>query len=71
MKNQWLYGVLLTVGMAALVSSCSRVQEPWIPSDSYLKQERARSSEQQQQLRERAIYNMIDRSSGREMTRTS
>lgn len=71
MKNQWLYGVLLTVGMAALVSSCSRVQEPWIPSNSYLKEERTRSMEQQQQLRERALYNMIDRTRGRELNRTS
>ncbi len=71
MKNQWLYGVLLGVAMTALAGGCSRVQEPWIPSNSYLKDERSRSMEQQQQLRERALYNMIDRTRGREITRTS
>lgn len=61
----------IAIALAAL-AGCSKVQEPWVPSKDYLKAERERSPEEQQQLRERALYNQVDRMGDiRQMNRTS
>lgn len=62
--------VVLAVSLLAL-AGCSRVQEPWVPSKSYLQNERDRTADEQQQLRERLLYNQTDRTGNREITRTS
>lgn len=62
--------IVLAVGLLGL-AGCSKVQEPWVPSKSYLQDERSRTGEEQQQLRERLLYNQTDRTGNREITRTS
>lgn len=70
MKARTTGFIVLAVGLLGL-GGCSKVQEPWVPSKSYLQDERSRTGEEQQQLRERALYNQIDRTRLREMNRTS
>jgi hypothetical protein len=41
----------VTLGILVLVAACrSSVQEPWVPEDGYLQQERARSAQLESQL---------------------
>ncbi len=52
-------GLLLAI--AIMLAACNtHVQEPWVPNDSYLKSERARSPELAQQL-DRRISEQYDR----------
>ncbi len=50
---------VVAIGLIAL-TSCSKIQEPWVSSDTQLKQERSRSVEQQMQLRNRLVFNQVD-----------
>ena len=62
MKNQTrITGLLFAALLVGATVSCSRVQEPWVPSEGTLKEERARAPEQQQNLRERLITGQVDR----------
>jgi hypothetical protein len=40
----------LILGVLTLVACSSYVQEPWVPEDGYLQQERARSAQLERQL---------------------
>ena len=60
-KTKRAIGLLLAALAAATVVNCSRIHEPWVPSENTLKEERARAPEQQQNLRERLATGQIDR----------
>ena len=45
--RDWL---IVTLGILALAACRSYVQEPWVPQDGYLQQERARSAQHERQL---------------------
>jgi len=48
---------ILTIGTVA----CSHVEDPWVPSSSYLKQERERSPQLAMQMRIRVMETQTDR----------
>ncbi len=52
---------LVLLLLAAGVVGCSRVQDPWVPSSSYLKQERERPAQLADHLRQRVMETQIDR----------
>jgi hypothetical protein len=54
MKGKLVCLSLVTFGMVTL-SSCAKIQEPWVQSENQLKQERTRTPEQQQALRQRLL----------------
>jgi protein involved in sex pheromone biosynthesis len=63
--------MLLVAAVAMVLAGCARVQEPWDHRDHF-KQERARSPEQEKQLRERALEGETDRHMGiQQVNRTS
>jgi hypothetical protein len=43
----------VTLGIIVLAGCHSYVQEPWVPEDGYLQQERARSAQLERQLDQR------------------
>lgn len=53
----WTFLVLTVVGAAG----CARIHEPWVGSDEQWSQERARSSDQQVELRSRLANTQVDR----------
>ncbi|MDX5152485.1 MAG: hypothetical protein R3188_08420 [Acidiferrobacterales bacterium] len=52
-----LFLAILTIGTVA----CSRVEDPWVPNSSYLKQQRERSPELAMQMRIRVMETQTDR----------
>lgn len=54
MRGKFVYLLLVALGLATL-ASCAKVEEPWVPSENLLKQERMRSAEQQAALRNRLL----------------
>ncbi len=52
MKSRLICLSLAAVGMIAL-ASCAKIEEPWVNSKDQLKDERSRSVEEQQALRQR------------------
>ena len=60
-KETRVIGLLFATLIVGATVSCSRVQEPWVPSEGTLKEERARAPEQQINLRERLITSQTDR----------
>lgn len=51
----------LMLALLLLASACQRIQEPWIHEDNPLDEERARSPENQQALRQRFMWVQTDR----------
>ncbi|MFQ5938231.1 MAG: hypothetical protein ACE5LB_17655 [Acidiferrobacterales bacterium] len=54
MKSKVVRLAFAAVGVI-LLSSCSRIEEPWVSNEDQLKQERSRSVAQQQILRQRLL----------------
>ena len=54
MRDKLAYLLLVAFGLV-LLAGCAKVEEPWVPSDSQLKQERMRTPEQQAALRHRLL----------------
>jgi hypothetical protein len=52
MKSRLICLSLAAVGMVAL-ANCAKIEEPWVRSEDQLKDERSRSVEEQQALRQR------------------
>ena len=52
-----LFLTILVAGTAA----CSHVEDPWVPNNDYLKQQRERPPAAAMQLRQRVIETQIDR----------
>lgn len=50
---------VVAIGLIAL-TSCSKIEEPWVSSDTQLKEERSRSMAQREQLRFRLTLNQVD-----------
>lgn len=55
------FGILVIAALLAAPLSCSPIQEPWVRSGDHLQKERARSSEQQLELRGRMKTTQVDR----------
>ena len=53
--------LLLLAALVASTAACSRVEDPWVPNDSYLKQQRERPPATAMQLRQRVLETQIDR----------
>ncbi len=54
MRDKLVYLLLAAFGLVIL-AGCAKVEEPWVPNESLLKQERMRSPEQQAALRHRLL----------------
>jgi hypothetical protein len=54
MRAKLLWFALAALGMVML-ASCAKVHEPWVSSESQLKQERTRTPDQQAALRHRLL----------------
>jgi hypothetical protein len=54
MRGKFVYLLLVALGVVTL-AGCAKVEEPWVPSENLLKQERTRSHEQQAALRNRLL----------------
>ena len=52
---------LLLALLTASTLACSRVEDPWVPNDSYLKQQRERPPAVASQLRIRVMETQTDR----------
>jgi len=53
--------LLLVAVLVSGTAACSRVEDPWVPNDSYLKQQRERPPANAMQLRQRVLETQIDR----------
>ncbi len=51
----------LALVIIGLLQGCTPIQEPWVEDEEMLKQERERSMEQQQALRQRLAAGQADR----------
>ena len=54
MRDNLVYPLLVAGGLV-LLAGCAKIEEPWVPNDNQLKQERMRSPEQQAALRHRLL----------------
>jgi len=53
--------LLLLAILVAGVTACSRVEDPWVPNDNYLKQQRERPPAVAMKLRQRVTETQTDR----------
>ena len=54
MRDKLVHVLLVACGLVIL-AGCAKVEEPWVPSENQLKQERTRTPEQQAALRHRLL----------------
>ena len=54
-------GILIIAAFLAAPLNCSPIQEPWVRSGDHLQKERARSFDQQTELRNRLATSQVDR----------
>ncbi len=55
MKSRLICLSLAAIGMIAL-ANCAKIEEPWVRGEDQLKDERSRSVEEQQALRQRFFH---------------